>query len=86
MRARLGATSIQIGKATAHILEASKHKGLDNSVFYIVSVYVTYDKYVSPRFTLVVKDEKDLIFKLRAEVAKMRILIMQGHTKLFSSP
>ena len=84
VKARLGTTDIQIGKAVAHVLEVSKHENFDKSFLYIVSLYVTYENYISPRFTLVVKDEKDLIFKLRVEIAKMRTLLWEGHTKLFT--
>jgi len=83
MKATLGTVSIQIGNAQAHILEVTKRQLPNGEVFYHVSCYVTYKNYVSPVFSLRVKDEKELLFKLRVEVAKMKKLIMEGHDKLF---
>ena len=83
MRLSLGSKTIQIGDAQAHILEVVKQPMLDGNIFYNVSCYVTYKNYVSPVFLLRVKDEQQLLFQLRAEVAKMRTLIMEGHDKIF---
>ena len=83
MKTTLGTVTIQIGNAQAHILEVSKRQLPNGEVFYFVSCYVTYKNYVSPVFTLRVKDEKQLLFQLRVEVAKMKKLILEGHDKLF---
>jgi len=83
MTVSVGSRTLQIDSAQVHILEVTKRQLVTGDVFYHVSCYVTYKNFVSPVFALRVKDEKELLFKLRVEVNKMKLLIAEGHTNLF---
>jgi len=83
MKATIGSRTLQINDTQVHILEVTKRQFVTGEVFYHVSCYVTYKNFVSPVFALRVKDEKQLLFQLRVEVAKFKTLLREGHDKLF---
>ena len=83
MKVTISPVTIKIGDAEAHILEVTKRQFVNGDIFYHVSCYVTYRNYMSQIFALRVKDEKQLLFQLRVEVAKFKNLILHGHDRLF---
>jgi len=75
--------TISLDGAKATILEISKVALDEETKFYIVTCYVEYNNYKSKTFTLQVSNNKELIEKLRCEIAKMKWMIRLGHTYLF---
>jgi len=55
-----------------------------NSKIYIASMYVEWKCYRSNRFFVVARSEKELIAKIRAEIAKMKAFIFSGNDHLFT--
>jgi len=67
--------------AKVTILEITSHKWIDGSTHYIVSCQVEYGSYKSQIFQLDVKSNDELMAKLKAEVAKLKLMIYAGVIK-----
>jgi len=75
--------AIRIDDAWVYIIEVVPHDWIDGKKHYLVSCYVEWGGYRSQVFTLDVTSNKELEYKLRTEIAKMKLMIMSGKTELF---
>ena len=69
--------------AKVTILEVMKLGIDEKNYLYLVSCYIECRGYRSKVFNLTVRNNAELIEKLRTEIAKMKLLIMTGQTHLF---
>jgi len=75
--------TFELEKARVTILEVTK-VGIDERNYkYLVTLYVEFGGYRSKVFNLLVSNNQELIEKLRAEIAKMRLFILTGQHHLF---
>ncbi len=73
---------VDVDGVTCTILEASRHEWIDGSEHYMVSVVCMYDGKKSNVFQLDVRNNEELIAKLRLEVAKLKIASRLGYAHI----
>jgi len=64
--------------AIVTIYEVNKSKLINGEVWYHVNLDIQVDKYRSKRFTLDVRNVKELKRKLLVEISKFKLLVMLG--------
>jgi len=74
---------VPIEGAEVNILEVSKNTLHNGKTFFIVTCYVEYKGFRSKTFSLTIKDNKELLSKLKVEIAKMKLMIYLGKTQFF---
>ena len=74
---------LSLDGADVYIVEIVEQSILDGKI-YIASMYVEWKCYRSNRFFVMASNEKELIAKIRAEIAKMKAFIFSGNEHLFT--
>ncbi len=75
---------VDVDGAKCTILEITSHEWIDGSTRYVVSAYCEYKGLRSKVFQLDVASNKELINKLRIEVAKMKLDTVLGYDHLYT--
>lgn len=75
--------TITIDGAEVRILSVTKHEWLGGEARYIVSCYVKWGGWRSRVFSLDVSSNRELREKLRAEIAKMKLMLLSGENAPF---
>ena len=73
----------ELDGAKVYILEITEHEWLNRQKRFLVTVFVEWNGFRSPIFTLDVEDNRELKNKLRAEIAKMKFIIMSGKHDIY---
>ena len=74
---------VEIDGAKVYILEITEHEWVDNKKHYLVSCFVEWNGYRSQTFVLDVTSNRELVAKLKSEIAKMKAMILSGNTQVF---
>ena len=74
---------VELDGAKVYILEVTEHTWLNGRKRFLVTLFVEYNGFRSPIFTLDVEDNQELKSKLRAEIAKMKFIIMSGKHDIY---
>jgi len=69
---------VELDGAKVYIVETSKREWLDKRTHYLVSCFVEWRGKRSKVFNLDVTSNKELIEKLRAEIAKFKLMVLNG--------
>jgi len=75
--------TISLDGAKVTIVEVLDMSITDFDRMYLVSCYVEYRGYRSKVFHLLVRSNSELLAKLRAEIAKMKLFLWMKQTHLF---
>jgi len=70
--------SFRLDRAIVTIYEVTKSQLINGEKWYHVCLDIRIGKHRSPRFSLDVKDLKDLRRKLLVEISKFKLMIMLG--------
>jgi len=65
---------VEVDGVRVQILESSKHTLLTGETWYIVSCRIIYKGITSKIFPLFVRNEEDLVNKLKIEITKIKFL------------
>jgi len=74
---------VELDGAKVYILEITKHEWVNKQKRFLVTVFVEWNGFRSPIFTLDVESNAELKAKLRAEIAKMKFIIMSGKHDIY---
>jgi len=82
MRVIVPPVELEIDGAKIYILEVTEREWIDKKKHYLVSCIIEYRNYRSQVFTLDVTSNKELMAKLKTEVAKIKLFLKSGKREL----
>ncbi|RLC72208.1 MAG: hypothetical protein DRI26_03455 [Chloroflexi bacterium] len=74
---------LSLDGAEVFILEVTENTWVDGSKHYLVTFFIKWRNLRSQVATIDVRDNQELIQKLRAEIAKFKLLIYGGMSNIF---
>jgi len=74
---------VELDGAKVYILEVTSRRWLDGKTHYLVTCFIEIGDKRSQVFSLDVTSNEELKAKLRAEIAKMKLVLVAGRTDLF---
>lgn len=72
--------SVEIDGARVFILEASSYNTLYGAKRHIVSCKIVLKNFATPVFPLDVANNDELLWKLKAEISKIKLLLLSGES------